>query len=70
MGGGLNPVTDEIQYLLLFREFQLSSGLCGIESAELKGKVQASFWAYLKVLDLVSQPEEYSETKSNLECAK
>ena len=46
MGGGLNPVTDEIQYLLLFREFQLSSGLCGIESAELKGKVQASLWTY------------------------
>ena len=46
MGGGLNPVTDEIQYLLLFREFQLSSGLCGIESAELKGKVQVSLWTY------------------------
>ena len=46
MGGGLNLVTDEIQYLLLFREFQLSSGLCGIESAELKGKVQVSLWTY------------------------
>ena len=41
----LNPVAAEIRYLLLFREYQLNSGLtktntlCWIESAELKGKV-------------------------------
>ena len=30
-----------------------TNALCGIESTELKGTVQASLWAYLKVLDLV-----------------
>ena len=42
----LNPVAAEIRYLLLFREYQLNSGLtktntlCWIESAEMKGKVK------------------------------
>ena len=44
--------------LLLFREFHCELNnktitLCEIESAELKGKVRVSLWAYLKVLDLV-----------------
>ena len=35
--------------------------LCGIESSELKGKVQASLLAKLKILDLVSKLEEYPD---------
>ena len=30
-----------------------TNNLCGIKSAELNGKKQASLWAYLKGLDLV-----------------
>ena len=54
---GLNTVPAEIRYLLLFREFQITKYtniLCGIKSAELKGKVRDSMNAYTKVLlDLV-----------------
>ena len=40
--------------------------LCETESAELKWKVRASLWAYLKLLDLVSKLEEYLDPTSNL----
>ena len=44
-GSGSNPVAAKIRYLLLFKEFHsglTKQTLCGIESAELKEKVQAS----------------------------
>ena len=50
---GSNVVAD-ICYLLSFSGPTRTNILCGVESAELKGKVRAS-----SVLDLVSKMEEF-----------
>ena len=40
-----NQLAVEIRYFLSFREFLTeANNLCGVESAELKGKVQASLY--------------------------
>ena len=67
--GGLNSVAAKICYSLSFREFEMveyyhSFLWSGIESADLKVKVLASFWTYLKVLDLVFKLEEYLDPRS------
>ena len=56
MGRGLNLVTSKIYRIS-------TSGLTKTwtESAEWKGKVQVSLWAYLKIFDLVSN--EYPDPR-------
>ena len=66
MRGGLNLATSKICYLLSFTEFQFSTSgqkltLYETEKAEWKGMVRASLWAYLKILDLVSN--EYPDPR-------
>ena len=65
-GCELSPVAAEVHYLSSFIELHFTyladlkgvitseltktNPLCEIESSELKGKLQDSLWAYLKVL--------------------